>query len=436
MNCKALTLIAVVLAAAGLVRASDSIPGAPQRKPIAIVGGTIHTVSGPVIEGGVLVFDKGRIVTVGKEVAVPTGAEVIDAKGKHIYPGLMAACTDVGLMEVESVRATRDSQETGMFNPNVRAERAVNPDSEMITTTRANGVLLTIAAPEGGAVSGLGACLRLDGWTWEQMTVRGATGLHVNWPNLSRGEGRRRGPGGPGGGGEGEQAEDPLRALRKFFADARAYQAGRAAGTAVFDSKWEAMLDVVAGKVPLVVNAEAADQIASAVAFCVREKLKLVINGGYDADQVAPLLKEHGVGVIIAGVQRSPRRRMDAYDAPFTLASRLRDAGVKFAIAADRGAAYVRNLPYHAATASAFGLTREEALRAITLSPAELFGVSDQVGSLETGKEATLFIADGDILDTPTQVIAAWTQGRTVDLASHHTRLWKKYETKYDQQKP
>lgn len=440
-------LAAVVLAALAVVGitagawASDSIPGAPQVKPIAIVGGTVHTVSGEVIEGGVVVFDKGRIVAVGKGAAVPAGAEVVDAKGKHVYPGLVDACTDLGLTEIESIRATRDTAETGSVNPNVRAERAVNPDSEQIPVARANGVLLTITAPEGGTVSGLSACLRMDGWTWEEMLVRGATGMHMNWPSVSRpggGGGGRRGVGGggPGGGAEAPTEADPLRAVKNLIADSRAYAAARKADPAFpNDSKWNAMIPVIEGKVPIVVSADGVEAIASAVAYATKEKLKLIIVGGYDADRVAPLLKEHDVAVVISGVHRNPNRRMDPYDAPFTLAARLRDAGVKFAISSNRAAAFSRNLPYHAATAAAYGLTPDEAIRAITLSPAEIFGVADQIGSLSEGREATLFIADGNILETPTQVTAAWSAGRKVDLSSRHTRLWKKYEAKYDQQK-
>jgi len=440
MNKRISLLVAVVMACGGVVaRGSDSVPGGPQTRPVAIVGGTVHTVSGGVIEGGVVVFDKGKITVVGKGEAVAAGTEVIDAKGKHVYPGLMDACTDLGLTEIESIRATRDAAETGSVNPNVRAERAVNPDSEQIPVARANGVLLTVTAPEGGTVSGMSACLRMDGWTWEQMLVKGATGMHMNWPNVSRPGGAgpaRRGGGGGGAGPEVAADADPLRGVRKLIADSRAYAAARAADPAFpNDSRWEAMVPVVEGKVPVVVNADGAEAIASAVAFAQKEKLKLVIVGGYEAERVAALLKEHGVAVVISGVHRNPNRRMEAYDAPFTLAARLRDAGVVFAISSNRAAAFSRNLPYHAATAAAFGLTKDEAIRAITLSPAEIFGVADLVGSLAAGKEATLFIADGDILETPTQVVAAWTQGRRVDLTSRHTRLWKKYETKYEQLK-
>lgn len=418
-------------------RASDSIPGGPQTRPVAIVNARVFTVSGPVIEQGTVVFDKGRITAVGPGLAPPAGAEVIDAKGQHLYPGLISSASDLGLAEIGSVRATNDTRETGTFNPNVRAERAVNPDSELIPVARANGVLVSVTSPEGGLVSGTSAVLRLDGWTYEQMLVRDLAGMHLSWPQITRPEPRRRG----GGGGqtaapEPETDRDPLRAVREFIESARAYQTYRAGGGPTADTKWEAVLPLLDGRVPLVVEAESADQIATAVAFAKREKLRLIISGGYDAPLVAPLLKENDVPVVVVGVQRLPRRRGDAFDAAFTVPARLRDAGVRFAIAPDRAASFARNLPYHAATAAAHGLTPAEALRAMTLSPAEIFGVADTLGSLDPGKEATIFLASGDILETPTRVTAAWTQGRRVDLTSHHTRLRDKYETKYEQQSP
>lgn len=427
--------VLLVVGLGGDMAGAQSIPGPRQSRPVAVVGGTVHPVSGPVIEPGVVVFDGGRIVAVGKvgEVQVPPGAEVVEAGGKHVYPGLIDAFTDMGLTEIESIRATRDAQETGSVNPNVRAEVAVNPDSEQIPVARANGVLLTITSPRGGLVSGQSACLRMDGWTWEEMLVRGGVGMNMSWPSVSRPA--PRGAGSAATGSENAApATDPLRAVRQLMADTRAYLSARAANDRFPpDLRLEAMRGVVEGRVPMVVSADGAEAIASAVAFAAAEKLKLVILGGYEAERVAPLLREHGVAVVINGVHRNPNRRIEPYDAPFTLAARLRDAGVTYAITGNRAAAFSRNLPYHAATAAAFGLSRAEALRAITLSPAEIFGVADVVGSLDVGKEATLFIADGDILDTETLVTHAWTQGRRVDLSSRHTRLWEKYQEKYRQ---
>jgi imidazolonepropionase-like amidohydrolase len=412
--------------------ASPEIPGADQTRPVAVVGATIHTVSGGVIEGGTLVFDAGRIVAIAKKAALPPGTQRIDGAGRHVYPGLFNACSNLGLVEISAVRATRDYAETGTINPNVKAEVAVNPDSELIPVTRAGGVLLSVAAPSGGLVAGTSAVLMLDGWTWEEMTLKAPAGMHVRWPRMdpvTKSE--------PTESKEeaGKEAKDPLARLEQTFADARAYQKARGAGRSgaeehPLDSRLEAMLPVLEGHLPLIVEADEVQQIQAAVAFADRHEVKLVLLGGYGADQCAALLKKHEIPVIVSNVYRLPRRREDDYDAPYTLPARLRAAGIKFCIAAD-GATDVRNLPHHAAVAAGFGLPVEEAIRAITLYPAEILGLSDRVGSLEVGKDATLIVTDGDLLETATQVESAFVQGRAVDLDNRHKRLWRKYQEKY-----
>lgn len=438
------TLQATILTLALLATsaaANDSIPGADQSQPIALVGGSIHTASGPVIESGTLLFDQGRIVAVGKKVDVPKGAKKIDVSGKHVYPGLFAAHTNLGLIEIDAVRATLDIEESGLINPNSRAETAVNPDSELIPVTRSNGVLLALSTPDGGLLPGTSAVLQLDGWTWEDMTLRAPTSMHIHWPNMvpvdawwieqSKSE-------------QINERDQRLTKLRRTFRDARAYwTAKRAAakghGPAVLhDARWEAMIPVLRGQLPVIVDADRAAQIQAAVAFAVEQQIKLIILGGYDAPYCADLLKQHDVPVIVSSVYRLPLRRSDPYDTPYTVPERLRKAGVKFCIAGGShfSSSNTRNLPYHAATAVAFGLPRDEALRAVTLYPAQILGVADRVGSLEAGRDATLLVADGDILETPTQVEAAYIQGRQVDLSDRQKRLWKKYQEKYSRQEP
>lgn len=410
--------------------ASDQIPGAKQTKPIVLKGGLVHTVSGGTIEEGTVVFVAGKITAVGKDVAVPEGAEVIDCTGKHIYPGLFDGHSQIGLIEIEAVRATVDTAETGPLNPNVRAEVAFNPDSELIPVTRANGVLLGLSAPTGFWVHGRSAVMQLDGWTWEDMALKMNAGMHVRWPRPAARGGRRAGATTPN---EGSQLED----LNDWIKNAKLYKAAREAAPEKqpWDARLEATMPLIDGKMPLIVEAEQTAQIEAAVAFAKSHGLRLVISGGYDAEACAPLLKETGTPVIIAGVYRVPQRESDDYDASYTLPARLEKAGVSFAIAAaDRfGGSNIRNLPYHAATAVAYGLSPEAALRSVTLSPAEILGVADRVGSVETGKDATLFVADGDILETPTQVQRAFVQGRVVDLGSRHTQLYRKYSEKYKQ---
>ncbi|MAV36421.1 MAG: imidazolonepropionase [Planctomycetaceae bacterium] len=411
--------------------ASPEIPGAPQSSPIALVGGTVHPVSGPAIKEGVVLFRRGKITYVGRRRPIPEGTEVIDVSGKHVFPGMCDAFTNLGLVEVNRVRASVDHAETGQLNPNVRAHVAVNPDSELIPVTRSNGVLLVATVPTGGLIAGKAAVLQLDGWTYEDLTLQAEVGLHVNWPSMSpvsdwwveKPPAARI-----------NQTEQALRNLQQAFDDARAYQRARqAAGEQPFDIRWEAMQPVVAGKLPLIVSANELQQIQAAVAFAVRNKVDVIVYGGYDAVHCAALLVAHHVPVIVGNVYRLPRRRDDDYDAPYTLPERLRQAGVKFCISGSGrfGAANVRNLPYHAATAAAYGLPRDEALKAITLSPAQILGIADRVGSLEKGKDATLFVANGDPLLTATKVQIAYVQGRRVQLSDRHKKLWRKYREKY-----
>ena len=431
----ALTVITLAcLALPAYVSAAPEIPGEAQNGPIALIGGTIHTVTGPPIDGGVLLFDRGKITALGpaSAVTVPPSAEKVDCTGKQIYPGLFDAFTNLGLVEINAVRATRDQAESGQINPNVKAHVAVNPDSELIPVTRSNGVLLAVTAPTGGLISGHSSVLQLDGWTYEEMTLRANVGMHVNWPNMvpvlewwiekTPQE-------------QTKERDSALKSLRDTFEDARRYrQARRSNGaTQPTDARWEAMLPLLEGRLPLIVHADEAQQIQSAVAFAQRQNVKLIISGGHDAAYCAELLKKHEVPVIVSGVYRLPRRRSEDYDSAYTLPERLRGMGIKFCISCGGrfGASNVRNLPYHAATASAFGLPRQNALKAITLWPAEILGVADRVGSLEAGKDASLFIANGDILETPTQVEAAYIQGRAVDLSDRHKRLWRKYREKY-----
>ena len=450
-----------VLAFIPSARAADQLPGEAQKSPVLLVGGEVHTVSGDILPGGSVLFDDGKIVAVGKDVQAPAGAKRVDVSGKRVYPGLFATGNDLGLSEIRSVRGTMDVSETGTINPNIRAEVAVNPDSELIPVARANGVLLNLTVPEGSLIPGSSAVMQLDGWTWQDMTVKAPVAVHVTWPRMGRPRVRRGGP------QEEEQApaaDTQLKALEQAFADARAYQAAKkaagggaersgasagdsagsgaasaAAGSrhkAGHDARWEAMLPLLEGKVPLVVAADEVRQIRAAVAFAAREKVKLVVFGGYDAPLCADLLKKYDVPVVVNGIHRLPLRADSPYDEPFTVPARLRDAGVRYAITlAHRfGGSDVRNLPYHAATAAAHGLSPDEALKAITLYPAQILGVADRVGSIEAGKDATLIVTSGDILETPTQVEMAFVQGRAVDLSSKHTQLWQKYREKYRRQ--
>ena len=423
--------------------ASPEIPGAPQTHAIALVGGTIHPVSGPVIEHGTLVFDAGEITLIEKGITVPAEAHFVDVTGKHVYPGLIDANSQLGLVEIPSVRGSRDQAETGDINPNVKAQVAFNPDSELIPVGRSGGILSVLTVPSGGLVTGLSACMQLDGWNWEDMCLKPNVAMHVNWPQMAPVEAWWLEQ---TGAAQMQDRDKSLKAIRRALSDARAYATAKEAsaagkGTAPeFDARWEAMLPVLERKIPVFIDAEETQQIQAAISFAEQEKLRLVIVGGYDAPVCAELLKKHNVPVIVGGVHRLPRRRGDAYDAAFTVPAKLHAAGIPFCIAGVIGGASgsspanIRNLPYHAGTAAAYGLPPEEALKAVTLYAAKLLGVDDRIGSLDVGKDATVIVTTGDPLDTPTHVTAAYVQGREVQLNDRQKRLWEKYKEKYRRQ--
>jgi imidazolonepropionase-like amidohydrolase len=434
MSPRPFVALAALAAAAGLLPAVPApaavpVPGAPQERPVAIVGATIHPVSGPSIEPGTIVFEAGRITALGPAggVPVPDGAERVEGAGRHVYPGLIDPATTLGLTEVSSVRGTVDTREVGRINPGGRAQVAFQPESELLPVTRSNGVLVAGVTPTGDLLAGQAAAMTLDGWTWEEATLRAPIGMVVHWPGmlLVRGEGTNEER-------QKENREAQLRLLRQAFADARAYRAAKAAGGAGFvpDVRWEGMLPVLDRRVPLFVNAEEIHQIEAAVAFARAEDLRLVVIGGYDAPAAAELLRRHDVPVIVSAIHRLPRRRGDPYDAAYTVPARLHAAGVRFAIA-NGGTWNERNLPYAAATAAAYGLPADRALHAITLGAAEILGIADRVGSLEPGKDATLIVTTGDPLEQATQVTQAWIGGRAVDLDDRQKTLFAKYREKY-----
>jgi imidazolonepropionase-like amidohydrolase len=426
-------VLVLVLALAPSTRASDNIPAPAQTKPIALKGATLHPVNGPDIPSGTILFDKGKIAALGADVTIPAGAEVIDVSGKHIYPGLISANSVLGLIEIGAARATIDIEESGAINANARAATSINPDSELIPVARANGILTAHAVPAGGIISGQSAVLRMEGWTPEEMTVRSPAAMHLRWPNLTINRNPRAQK------SVKDQQKDidkAVKLIRESFATARSYWQARKSGTPGFksDLRWEALMPVFDGKLPLFIHANTVAQIEAALAWAKEAQLKFVLVGGQDAWRMAAELKASDTAVIITLSTALPSRRDDGYDATFGNAAKLHEAGVRFCMAMEgqnSGAPHERNLPYEASMASAFGLPKEEALKAVTLYPAQILGVDDQLGSLQTGKAATLIVTNGDPLDFPTQIEAAYIDGRKIDLTNRQTRLRDKYKEKY-----
>jgi imidazolonepropionase-like amidohydrolase len=418
-----LQLLAVGLALGTSGALEAQVPAPQQSRPIALVGATIHPVTSPTIEGGTIVFDNGVITAIGRDVAIPANAERIDATGQHIYPGLVDAYSSMGLYEIGAVDMTLDTNEFGEINPSVRAEVAVNPESRHIGTARSNGVLVSVTTPSGGLVAGLSAAMMLDGWTWEQMTIRAPAGLVVEWP----------------GTGNDSTYEARIAQLREVFASAKAYKAARAAaesGTGPLhpsDSRWEAMAPVLDGRVPVVVAADDIRQIQDAVKWAEEEGVRVVLRGGRDAGYIADHLASKQIPVLLTEVIAAPERDWEPYDAAYSLPARLHAAGVKFAIAGSLSAPYENRLPYEAGAAIAFGLPEEEALRSVTLNAAELLGIADRVGSLDVGKDATLLITTGSPLEYASTVERAFIQGRDIDLQDIHRQFFAKYMEKIEQ---
>jgi imidazolonepropionase-like amidohydrolase len=376
---------------------------APQEQPVVLRGATIHTVTKGTITNGTIVMERGKITAIGgAEVATPRGATVVDLTGKHIYPGLIDAYSTVGLTEIGSVDMSNDISELGDFNPNVRADVAVNAESRHIGTTRSAGVLVAFSTPEGGVISGLSSAMSLEGWTWEEMSMKGAAALNVKWPDPNAQPRRGGGPGGPGGrGGPGgpppKSYAEQVQAIKDYFAEARAYRdAVKSDQVMRTDPRYAAMTPALNGAIPVVVAAEGAAQINDAITWAKAEGVKLVIRGGRDALFVADRLKAEGVPVILTSTMSAPDRQYESYDNAYATPAKL-----------------------HAA-----------------INAAEFMGVADKVGSLEVGKEGTLLITTGTPLDMTSTIIQSYIQGRKINMLDIHKHFFEKYMEKIKQQAP
>ncbi|MDZ7757129.1 amidohydrolase family protein [Rhodohalobacter sp.] len=415
-----LSLFAVCLMFAPALEAQ--IPAPKQSEPIALVGGTIHTLAGDVIENGTILFEDGKITAVGTNVNVPSGARTEDVTGKHIYPGLIDSHNQMGIYEIGAVDMTVDVNEQGSINPNILPERAFHPESRHIGIARSAGVLTSVTSPGGGLISGQSSAMKMDGWAWDEMILKSSTGLIVNWPN-------------PGS----DDYEDNLRRVRDTFADAKAYRTAREAMNAGdaqrhdLDTRWEAMIPVLNGDVPVVVNASEVRQIQDAITWSEEEGVRLIILGGADSHLVTEHLRAKQIPVIITSVLTSSNRDWESYDARYSLPSKLHEAGVQFAIAGGSSAPYAHRLPYEAGAAAAFGLDADTALRALTTYPATILGLDDRIGTLEVGKDATLLITTGNPIEYSTQIEQVYVEGRESDMMDMHRQLYQKYREKVDQ---
>jgi imidazolonepropionase-like amidohydrolase len=414
--------------------ASALAAAAATAQSVAITGGTVVTMAGQPIANGTVVIEGGRIAAVGAGVPVPAGARTIDARGKFVYPGLIDARTQLGLTEIGSVSGGNDMNELGDFNPAMAAVVAVNPHSELIPVSRTNGITTVLTAPGGGRISGTAAVLDLDGWTPKEMARVPLAALVVSYPILER----TPGGGGFGGFRGGQQlsdeeftrrAERQVRELNEYLERARSYTDREARGAVPeVDRQLEAMTAAVRGDMPVMVTADGAREIAGAIALADRFGLALVIVGGRQAWRVADTLAARRIPVILGPVLSSPSRD-DPFDAIYAQPGVLARAGVKLAFSTD-GASDVRDLPYHAQMAVAHGLAPDTALLALTRWPAEILGVADQVGTIEPGKVANLFIATGTPLDVRTAVEQVFIRGVAIEPMDRHARLYQEFRSR------
>ena len=414
------------------VQGTSGVPGV-----YAIRNARIVTVSGPEIESGTVVIRNGKIEAVGASASVPAGAQEIDARGLIVYPGMIDAGTSMGLIEIGSgANATVDVAEVGDMNPNAQAIVAVNPHSAHVGVTRVNGVTNVATMPVGGIISGQAAVINLNGTAPGEMSVVPNAALVINFPRATTTSFDTFFNQQPIPLTDAITTRDrQVEQLRKMLRDAEAY--GRAQDAYARDKSLPrpdqsvvlaSLVPYVRGQRPVIMQASREAEIRAAVRFAEEMKLKPIILGGNDAWKIAPFLKEHNVPVILTGVLDLPTREDDFYDVQYENAAKLQQAGVRFCISTGDTGANVRDLPYHAGMAAAFGLPRAEALKAVTLYPAQIMNVSDRMGSIEPGKTANLVIADGDLLEARTRVRHLFIEGRQVPLTSRHSQLYEQFK--------
>jgi imidazolonepropionase-like amidohydrolase len=405
-----------------------------------IRGATIHTMAGRDIENGSVLIRDGKVVGVGKNLTAPKDTKVIEAKGLHVYPGMIDAGTEIGLVEVNAVRETEDMNEIGRFNPQLVALTAVNPSSEHIPVTRVNGITSVVTMPQGQLISGQVSLIHLDGWTTDEMGIKARAALHLRMPFIQIGGARRFVPDDePGGGAVGganysearRSFEKQMADLNDFFESARRYKLAKQAQAADFreDLKLDSMIPVIDGTEPILVTAIREREIRDAIAFADSQKVKIILCEAPEAYKVIKEIKAHDIPVILGPTFALPMDEDDPYDRAFTTAADLDKAGIRFAFASLSGGANLasRNLPYQAAQAVAFGLPHDDAIKALTRSAAEIWGVANQVGTIEEGKLADLIVTDGDPLESRTQVRNVFIRGKLIDMNNRQKELYEKY---------
>ena len=413
---------------------AQQTPAPKQTQDYSIEGATAHLGNGQVIENSLIMFSNGKISFVGSAMMkIARRGTVINAKGKHVYPGFIAANTSLGLAEIDAVRATRDFDEVGSMLPHIRSIIAYNTESKVIESMRPNGVLMAQITPRGGVISGTSSVVQFDAWNWEDAALKTDDGIHMNWPsNFSNG---RWWLGEEPGLKPNKNYAKNIAKITSYINNAKAYLASDKTAKIL---PYEALQGVLNGSQKMFVHVSGQKAITDAVTTLKKVGINnLVIVHGQEAEKVADLLKENNIPVILERAHRLPSAEDEDYDLPYRAAKILSDAGILIGLGmeGDMERMSARNIPFYAGTYAAYGLGKEKALQLITQNNAKILGIDDKVGTLEVGKDATLFISEGDALDMRTNILnEAFIQGRKISLESHQTKLWKRYSNKYKNQ--
>ena len=425
--------ILLIILAIPLLGFAQNTPAPKQSESILIIGATAHLGTGKAIENSAIGFENGKITFVGTAVDADKAAfaKVIDAAGKHIYPGFIAPNNQLGLVEIESVRATRDDREVGYMNASIRSIIAYNTDSKVTPTIRSNGVLMSQVTPLGGRISGQSSIVQLDAWNWEDAAMKTDEGIWMSWPRYYTWTGWWAEP------GEikmNDSYKDQVQEIKDYFKEAKAYAAEKPSGT---NLKFEAMKGLFSTgneSKTLYVKVDFSKAMMEVVNFAKTVGVKVVLVGANDAWMITDFLKKNEVSLIISQTHRLPSREDEDVDMPYKTPKILSDAGITFALSM-KDMWQQRNLPFQAGHAVGYGLDYEKAVEAITLNPAKIMGVADKVGSLEKGKAATLIVSNGDALDMRTCAIEqAFIDGRSINLDNKQKVLYRKYKAKYESQ--
>ena len=415
---------------------SQQTPAPKQTKDFAIVGATAHIGNGTVIENSIIIVSNGKITAIGQEASTPLtkqAMDIIDAKGKHVYPGFIVSNGTLGLVEVDAVKASDDLSELGTYNPHIRSIIAYNAESKVVESMRPNGVLLGQVVPRGGRISGTSSIVQYDAWNWEDAAIKTEDGIHINWPSsFSRG---RWWLGEDPGLKPNKDYAKQVKELSDYFNESKSYNKG--------DKKenhlpFNALAGLFDGSKHLYINVDDEKGITDAVNFAKGHGIdKITIVGAYQAGNLTDFLKQNNVSVFLRRVHTRPEMEDDDYDYTFKQAKKLVDAGILVSLepSGQMERMNSRNLPFYAGTTVAHGLTKEQALQLITQNPAKIMGIDDMYGTLETGKSATLFISEGDALDMRSNIVSkAYIDGRDLSLETHQTELWKRYSDKLNRE--